>query len=90
MYDKEKLNAGLNQLTGLDYEAAARRFKATNKDFFGVIQLESGFFAEVAALALGQNANELKALSLREYFNICNEVQRFLNSDSEENPTVSN
>ena len=55
-----------------------------------MIQLESGFFAEVAALALGQNANELKALSLREYFNICNEVQRFLNSDSEENPIVSN
>ena len=88
MYDKTKLDEGLSKLTGLDYEAAARRFKATNKDFFGVIQLENGFMIELAAAALGINANELKALSLREYFNICNEVQRFLNSDSQENQTA--
>ena len=53
-----------------------------------MIQLENGFMAEIAALALGENANELKALPLREYFSICNEVQRFLNNDSEENPTA--
>ena len=33
MYDKEKLNAGLDKLTGLDYIAAQKRFKATHKDF---------------------------------------------------------
>ena len=90
MYDKEQLTAGLEKLTGLDYEAAARRFKATNKDFFGVIQLESGFFAEVAALALGQNVHELQALPIREYFGIITETQRFLNEHLGVENLVSN
>lgn len=89
MYDKEKLIEGLEEMTGLDYIAAQKRFKATHKDFFGVIQLENEFIAEIAATALGTNANELTALPLREYFGICTAVQTFLNQDSDEGTTLA-
>ena len=90
MYDKEQLTAGLEKLTGLDYIAAQKRFKATHKDFFGVIQLETEFIAEIAAAALATNVNELMALPLREYFGIITAVQTFLNSDSDTETTVAN
>ena len=90
MYDKTKLDEGIEKLTGNDLHLAENRFKATHRDFFGVIQLESGFFAEVAALALGQNVHELQALPIREYFGIITETQRFLNEHLGVENLVSN
>ena len=85
MLDVKMLNEKLEGLTGYDYETARRHFKLKNKDFFGVEQLNSEFQAEIAALALGVNVNELKELPMKKYSRICNEVQRFLvSSDAEE------
>lgn len=90
MLDVKNLEEKLESLTGYDYETARRYFRLKNKDFFGVEQLNSEFQAEVAALALGANVNELKELPMKKYAKICNGVQRFLiSSDDEEDAAVS-
>lgn len=83
--DINDLQDKLENLTGLDFEKAQKNFKAKYKDdSFGVIQLNSNFQIELAALALDENPNELKNLPLKKYVSLCNEVQRFLFADSVE------
>ena len=84
----DELEDKLNSLTGADFEAAQKNFKLKNPNFVGVTQLESAFQIELAAMALGINANELKALPLRKYNKILRVVNSFLFTDSDEDETV--
>lgn len=87
--DQKYLEEKLNGLTGLDYEAAKRRFRITQPNFIGVEQLQSGFQIEIAALALGVNVHELQNLPLKQYSKLCNLVSNFLFSDSETEEVVA-
>lgn len=80
----DELEEKLEGLTGLDFEQAQKSFKAKYKDeSFGVVQLNSKFQIELAAVAIGVNANDLKSLPLKTYSKLCNKVQNFLLNDSE-------
>ena len=85
MIDITKLEEGLENLSGLDFETAAKNFKKKHsKDSYGVIQLNTKFQIEVAAMALGVNTNELKELPLKKYSRVCKTVQDFLFDDGDE------
>lgn len=79
----DELEQKLEGLTGLDYKTARKNFMAKNKDFVGVINLNSDFQIELAAIALNENANELTNLPLKKYAALCNFIQRFLLSGAD-------
>lgn len=64
--DIEKLNAGLQKLTGLDFEEAESAERAAGNNF-PLISFSSSFQARLAAKALEINVHDLKEMPLRDY-----------------------
>ena len=85
----EELGEKLEGLSGLDYRNARKNFMAKNKDFVGLLNINSDFQIEIAAIALGENANDLTNLPLKKYVRLCNFVQRFLLNNSDEEETAA-
>lgn len=86
--DISKLNEGLEKLTGIDFESAEKRVRTVG-DTTPIIQLSVKFQLELAAIALGTNANEIKALPIRKFNQILSRTQNFLYDFSDENETAS-
>ena len=72
-----KLQAGLENLTGLDFEQI-ERIERQNKNVTPLLNWSSAFQAQLAARALGVNVNEIKALPLNRYNFITSTVSNFL------------
>ena len=83
MTDVNKLREGLNKLTGLDFEAAETAERAAG-NAYPILNFSKSFQARLAATALDENVHDLKALPLREYNLLTNEVSNFLTSTSDE------
>ena len=75
--DKEKLRAGLEKLTGNDFEAAERAEQAAGNAAL-LLTTNKAFQARLAAKALGVPAPEIKNLPIKEYIAITQEVFNFL------------
>ena len=79
--DIEKLNAGLQKLTGLDFEEVESAERAAGNNF-PLISFSSSFQARLAAKALEINVHDLKEMPLRDYDAACRQVFNFLFSSS--------
>lgn len=75
--DLDKLKAGLERLTGYDYEAAEKAARAMG-DTTAEIALSKNFQAAIAAKALGKNLDDIKALPIKDYAVITSLVFNFL------------
>ena len=80
--DLEKLNAGLNNLRGLDFESAERQERTAGNNFPDVTFSKS-FQARLAATALGVPVADIKELPLREFTQATGAVFNFLFASSE-------
>lgn len=90
--DYEKLKAGLESLTGHDFERAERAEQSSGNNA-PMLTFTKGFQARLAAEALNVPTPEIKGLPLREYNRVTNEVFSFfyvpsVGSDGSENSTV--
>ena len=81
--DYEKLKAGLESLTGHDFERAERAEQSSGNNA-PMLTLSKGFQARLAAEALKVPAPEIKGLPIREYNRVTNEVFSFLYGQSVE------
>ena len=79
--DLSKLEAGLESLTGRDYESAERMARMQG-DATPMIQYSSSFQAALAATALGVTNVEIKDLPIKEYTKVISQVTNFLFGDS--------
>ena len=79
--DLSKLEAGLERLTGRDYESAERMARMQG-DATPMIQYSSSFQAALAATALGVTNAELKELPIKMYAKVIGRVTSFLFEDS--------
>ena len=77
--DLEKLEEGLNKLTGYDMEAIEREERQTGNMTLELTTSKS-FQARVAAKALGINVHDIKSLPLRDYNQLCVRCFAFLNT----------
>ena len=75
--DISKLDEGLNNLRGLDFELAEMQERATGNNFPDVT-FSKGFQARLAAMALNVNVHDIKGLPLKQYAQICQTVFNFL------------
>ncbi len=82
MVDFNKLDEGLNNLRGLDFEQAESQERAAGNNF-PEVTFSKSFQARLAARALGMNVHDLKALPLRDYSQVCQRTFNFLFSTSE-------
>ena len=87
--DTSKLTEKLEGLRGLDYEAAEADERRTGNTAVE-LSFSKGFQIRLAAMALGFNVHDLKALPVKDYFKVTNEVSRFLYGGSESEETASN
>lgn len=78
-----KFRAGLESLTGNDYESAERAERAAGNNA-PLLTLSTGFQIRLAAKALSVPTPELKGLPLRDYSALATEVMNFLLVGSEE------
>ena len=83
MIDVQKLDEGLNKLTGRDLIAIEREERLTGNTSLE-ITTSKGFQGRVAARALGMNPHDLLDLPMNEFNQICIRAFGFLN-----NPVVS-
>ena len=81
----EELEKGLSKLTGLDFERALSEERLLGH-LHAVPSLAPEFQIRLAALALGKNVHDLKALPIREYNRLCNTVSSFLNKSEDATP----
>ena len=82
MIDLEKLNAGLQNLRGLDFEEAEAAERAAGNNF-PMISFSASFQARLAAKALEINVHDLKSMPLKDYDAATRVVFGFLfNADS--------
>ena len=82
MIDFDKLNEGLNNLRGYEFEMAETQERASGNTFAD-LSFTKGFQARLASMALKIPVDEIKALPLREYTRTCGAVFNFLYSPSE-------
>ena len=75
--DYEKLNEGLNKLTGYDLEACERDERAVNNNYPD-LTFSKSFQIRLAARALEVRPDELKNLPLKDYNRVCQMVFGFL------------
>ncbi len=86
---QEKLRAGLEGLTGYDFERAEREeMKSGNNAAF--VATNKAFQARLASYALNVPVPEIKRLPLREYNELTTEVFTFLYVGSEEKEAQAN
>ena len=81
--DKDKRRAGLEELTGNDFEAAERAEMSAGNTA-PLLTLTKSFQARLAAAALKVPAPEIKGLPIRKYNALTSEVFTFLFGQSEE------
>ena len=89
MIDVTKLDEKLNELRGLDFEAAEVQERAAGNNFPDVTFSKS-FQARLAAIALGIPADEIKTLPLKQYNQACQRVFNFLFANSDDATPVTN
>lgn len=77
MLDYKKLDAGLAELSGLDYEEAESKVRAVG-DMTPDISFSKKFQARLAAKALGMKPEEFRALPIQEYAEATTTVSNFL------------
>ncbi len=77
MIDFDKLNEGLNNLRGYEFELAETQERAAGNTFAD-LSFTKGFQARLAAMALKIPADEIKALPLKEFVKVCGAVFNFL------------
>ena len=77
MIDFEKLNEGLNNLRGYEFELAETQERAAGNTFAD-LSFTKGFQARLAAMALKIPVDEIKALPLKEFVKVCGAVFNFL------------
>lgn len=84
--DLEKLDEGLKKLRGLDFELAETqtRTSAEVNMVIPIITFTREFQARLASLALGMPYADITELPLREFNKVCQRVQNFLNSTSDD------
>ena len=85
----ENLEEKLNTLRGIDFEAAETQERGAGNPAVE-ITFSKSFQTRIAALALGVNVHDLKALPLKKYLAITNQVSRFLFSTSAETDQPTN
>lgn len=78
MLDVEKLETGLNKLTGLDLLELEKEERLAGNTTIELTTSKS-FQARLAARALGMNVHDLKEMPLREFNQVCVRVFGFLN-----------
>lgn len=78
--DKEKLEEGLKQLTGYDFEEIERASRLKG-DVSPDVTFSKDFQSRLAAKALGIGLDEVKKLPLPEYVAATQAVSSFLLSD---------
>ena len=81
--DREKLIAGLNALTGVDFKEA-ENLERRRGNMIPVINFSTSFQVRLAAMALKTTPQELERLPMKQLNRIILEVSNFLLSDSEE------
>ena len=83
--DLDKLNEGLNKLTGRDIERLEREERLTgNKEM--EIAFTKSYQIRVAAQALGVNVHDLKDLPAKKYLELCATVLAFFITPESANP----
>lgn len=82
MIDYQKLEEGLNKLTGYDLLTLEQEERLTGNTALELSTSKS-FQARLAAKALNMNVNDLKALPLKEFNQICVRCFGFLNEPVE-------
>ena len=75
--DIEELKTKLDNLKGVDFEAAEREERLAGNSSVDVTMSKS-FQARLAARALGVNPHEIKELPLKQYSKVVLEVMSFL------------
>ena len=80
--DLEKLEAGLNALTGYDLLAVEQEERLAGNTTLELSTSKS-FQARLAARALKENVNDLKALNIKEFNQCCLRVFSFLNAPAQ-------
>ena len=78
--DKAKLEEGLKQLTGYDFEEVEKACRLKGDAAPGIM-FSKDFQSRMAAKALGVGLDEIKKMPLPEYVEITQEVSRFLLSN---------
>jgi len=77
MIDFDKLNEGLNNLRGYEFELAETQERTAGNSAFEM-SLSKSFQARLAAMALKVPVDEIKALPVRDYMKVCLHVSNFL------------
>lgn len=81
-FEIAKLEEGLKNLKGIDYEAAEKAERSAG-NIMPLINFSTGFQIRLAAKALKTNPHEIKNLPINEYTLIANATSNFLFSGSE-------
>lgn len=81
-FEITKIEEGLKNLKGIDYEAAEKA-ERNSGNMMPLINFSTGFQIRLAAKALGTNPHEIKSLPINEYNLIANTTSNFLFSSSE-------
>lgn len=88
MIDFDKLNEGLNNLRGLDFEMCETQERAAGNTFAD-LSFTKSFQARLAAIALNVPAADIKELPLREYSRVCQAVFNFIfGTSADETPST--
>lgn len=85
--DITKLEEGLENLRGFDYEAAAARVRKTGNNNI-LLKADERFQAELASMALQCHVADIRELPLKKYSHVIQKVFNFLfelDSTAEEN-----
>lgn len=92
MVDVSKLEEGLKELRGLDFEAAENQTRLNSNTNLVVpaISFVKEFQARLAAAALRVPYADIAELPLRKYNRVCQMVQNFLNDTSDDETLAEN
>lgn len=92
MVDITKLEEGLSELRGLDFEAAENqtRLSSNTNLVVPVISMTHEFQARLAAIALKVPYQDISTLPLKKYRRVCQAVQNFLNNISDDETLAEN
>ena len=77
MIDLAKLNEGLNNLRGLDFELAEAQERAAGNNF-PEVSFSKSFQARLAALALNVPVADIKELPVRQFMEVCGATFNFI------------
>ena len=78
MFSIKELEENLEKLTGEDYLQAEKDTLASSNNFIGVMQLNTRFQLNVAAMAFKANPHDLTKLPLKKFSRILSVTSNFL------------